>query len=963
MVLAKVKGIKVSELATELDVPSKAILEWLHRNGLGETIKTHNSTMPFGLAETVRTDGAGELRASSGGGTATAVAEAPAEAERPTHKTTRGHKKKGEEGHEEVAPEPAEAAPAAPEVEASASPAVEAEPVAPVAEVAAPVAPPIEPAPEAPAAPPVEEVQGEAVLVPAPALEAAPPPAVPVELAPPAETPAAAAEAPAPVAPTKKPAHPAHPKAAKKELPKRAPVVPAPQLLVPAPAKIQGPRVVREEAPDVVAAPRPRRPLGTGTGPAFVQARPQGGRGVRSSTDEEGSTDDTAEKKKVGPAKGRAGTLSSRRRGLDGRRGEAMEKLREYSEADLQERRNRLSGASSYRSSFDNTLKRSERGHGARAVAARATIVEVEEPVTVKNLAIALKIKANDLIMKLMRQGVMANINQSLDVDTAAAMSLEYGLELKIKKQATLEEQLEKEFDERQPDPANLVTRPPVVTILGHVDHGKTSLLDKIRHTDVAAGEAGGITQHTAAWMVTVGEGDAQKRVTFIDTPGHQAFTSMRARGANMTDVVVLVVAAPEGVQPQTIESINHARAAGVPIVVAMNKIDRTDSNPDMVLGQLAAQNLNPVEWGGDVEVVRTSATTGQGIQDLIEILDYQSQLLDLKADPTAPARGVVVESFMDEGLGPVATVLVQDGTLKRGDVLLAGSGYGRIRSLLNDRRQMIDEAGPSTPVIVSGLGSLPDAGDKFYVVDDVEQARAITEERQNHARQEQLAQRNQVTLESILGSMKEQSVKEIRLIIKGDVQGSVETLSATVTQANTNEVKIRVIHTAVGPISESDVELADASDAVIIGFHVAPDDAARAMAEQRRVEIRLYRVIYELLDDLKKALSGLLEPEVREKFHGRAEIRQVYKFSKVGNIAGCMVVDGHIQRGSKIRLIRNGTIVTESLTIETLRRIKEDVREVKQGFECGIKLAGYDDIKQGDVLEGYVRELIHRTL
>jgi translation initiation factor IF-2 len=381
------------------------------------------------------------------------------------------------------------------------------------------------------------------------------------------------------------------------------------------------------------------------------------------------------------------------------------------------------------------------------------------------------------------------------------------------------------------------------------------------------------------------------------------------------------------------------------------------------VLGQLAAQDLNPVEYGGDTEVVRTSAITGEGIKELIEILDYQSQLLDLKADPTAPARGIVIESRMDAGLGSVATVLIQDGTLEPGDVVLCGPGYGRVRSLFNDRGEAMKAATPSTPVIVSGLNELPAAGDKLFELDDAERARAIAEERSSSVRQTHLSSATRVTLDNLFATMKAGDVKTINLIIKGDVQGSVETLAKTVTDQNTEEVKVRVIHSAVGGINESDVELADASDAVIIGFHVVPDEAARAMAEQRRVEIRLYRVIYEIFDDLKKALSGMLEPEIREKLHGHAEVRQVFKHSKIGTIAGCYVTDGHIQRGSKIRLTRNGVIVTEELSIETLKRVKDDVKEVKNGFECGIKLAGYDDVKVGDILEAYIKETIQRTL
>ena len=430
-----------------------------------------------------------------------------------------------------------------------------------------------------------------------------------------------------------------------------------------------------------------------------------------------------------------------------------------------------------------------------------------------------------------------------------------------------------------------------------------------------------------------------------------------------MTDIVVLVVSAAEGVQPQTIESINHARAASVPIVVAMNKIDRADADPNKVLGQLASQGLNPVEYGGDTEVIRTSATTGAGIKELLEILDYQAQLLELKADPAAPARGVVIEARMDEGLGAVATVLIEQGTLRLGDTVLAGSGFGRIRSLLDDRGQAITEATASMPVIVAGLNALPDAGDGLFQVSDMDRARSIAEERSSNSRQKELAGQNRVTLDNLFATMKAEDVKTINLIIKGDVQGSVETLTKTVTDQNTAEVKVSVIHSAVGPINESDVLLADATKAVIIGFHVVPEESARAMAEQRRVEIRLYRVIYEIFDDLKKALSGMLEPEIREKLHGHAEIRQVFKFSKVGNIAGCFVTDGHIQRGSKIRISRGGIVVVDDLNIETLKRLKDDVKEVKSGLECGIKVAGFDDIKVGDIMEAYIKETIQRTL
>ena len=950
------KGIRVNLLAKELGIESKAILAKCRDEGLGDKVPNHMSVLSLGLAETVREwFQSGAVSSDTGGGTAVEVAP-PEVAVKP--KRTRTKPKKSIETAEAPPAEtPAEDTVIA-EAPAPPPPAVTEEvPLPPPASVEAPAAPPPVIERKAPARPPVTK--------PAPAPEA------PAHV----EAPAVQAPlAPAAVAPTATPP-PAAPKPADRSqvsrptitlsnrhgtgpavVERKQPVAPAPKMVVPEPAKIQGPRVVREEKPDNLPAPRRRPAPGQSEGPAFTQARPTTGRGVKVSDEEEDET-----KKKAAAKGGR--TLSNRRRGLDGRRGEAMEKLRDFTEQDLNERRLRLTGATVHRAAFDSHLRKTaERGHHIQAKTAveLGGPVNVQEPITVKSLSAALGVKSNDIIAKLMKQNLFATINQTLDSDTAGAIALEYGVELQIAEQSTLEEQLFQEFEARESKPENLRLRPPVVTILGHVDHGKTSLLDKIRKANVAAGEAGGITQHTAAWMVQLGE----KRVTFIDTPGHQAFTAMRARGANMTDIVVLVVSAAEGVQPQTIESINHARAAEVPIVVALNKIDRPDANPDMALGQLAKEGLNPAEWGGDTEVIRTSATTGQGITELIEMLDYQATLLELKADPTTPARGAVIESSVNTGLGPVATVLVQDGTLRVGDVMLCGPGYGRIRTLLNDRGEGITEAGPSTPVVVAGLSDSPLAGDKFYVAEDFDKARAIAEERSMHMRQSQLAERNTATtLSNLYEQIQAGQVKTINIIVKGDVQGSVETLAKTVTDANTDEVKVRVIHAAVGAINESDVELADASTAVIIGFNVVPDEAARVMAEQRRVEIRTYRVIYEIFDDLKKALSGLLQPEIREKLHGHAEIRQVFKVSRVGNIAGCFVTDGHIQRGSRIRLTRGGVVITDDIGIETLRRVKDDVKEVKAGLECGIKLAGYDDIKVGDVMEAYVRETIQRTL
>ncbi len=1007
------KGIRVNQLAKELGVESKLILTKCREEGLGEKVPNHMSVLSIGLAETVR-EWMRELSASGGGGTAVETAP-PKTATKP--KTSRKgtkkadgtatdeHETNGEHHDSPAAEKPTAKAPvaeapkpAAPVEEkstpvAEAAPAAPATPPAPIAEKPAEVAPapaaaPVtEPAKEPhkePAADAVKEPAREAlkpvlkkpVQMPAPGSSAPVAPVRPVApvTPPPAPlAPAASATPAAPPAPGAAPASPLSGSQVRKTItienmrppmhvPERKVIIPAPKLHTPKPAVIQGPTVVREEAPDHVAPLRPkgpRPPAGQGDSPTFVQARARGGGGVVKVEE-----DDEETKKRAAAAK--KGSLSTRRKGLDGRRGEATEKLREFTEADLIARRDALNAATSVRAGVDRHLKQMA-GRGQHAIAKTAVQkgepVQIELPISIRTLAAAMGIKTNDIIGKLMRQGKMYTINQTIEPEIAETIALEYGLELQIMEQASLEEMLMDEFEAREKDPANLKPRPAVVTILGHVDHGKTSLLDKIRNANVAAGEAGGITQHTAAWMVTVGEGDAKRTVTFIDTPGHQAFTRMRARGANMTDVVVLVVAAVEGVMPQTIESINHAKAAGVPLVVAMNKIDREDAQPDKVLGQLAAQGLNPVEWGGETEVIRTSAVTGQGIKELIEMLAYQSDLLDLKSDPTAPARGSVIESKMITGLGSAATVLIQDGTLRPGDIVLCGPGYGRVRSITNDRGESITEATASMPVVVSGLNLLPESGDKLFELDDLDRARSIAEERATHSRQEDLSSIKPVTLDNLFDTMKAGDVKTINLIIKGDVQGSVETLTESVTNQNTEEVKVKVIHSGVGAINESDVELASASKAVIIGFNVVPDSPARAMADQRRVEIRHYDVIYNVFDDLKKALSGMLEPEIREKLHGHAEIRQVFKFSKVGSIAGCMVIDGHIQRGSKIRLSRNGVKLMEDMTIETLKRVKDDVKEVKSGFECGIKLAGFDDIKVGDVMEAYIKETIQRTL
>jgi translation initiation factor IF-2 len=593
----------------------------------------------------------------------------------------------------------------------------------------------------------------------------------------------------------------------------------------------------------------------------------------------------------------------------------------------------------------------------------KPTHVEITPPVTIRQLSEALGVKSSDILKKFMAQGVMATVNQIIDPESAMVMALDFGLELVVKARESESARLEREYKIHE-ETAEKVQRPPVVTILGHVDHGKTSLLDKIRSANVASGEAGGITQHVGAYTVELAGSDGKlKRVTFLDTPGHEAFTAMRARGANMTDVVVLVVAADDGVMPQTVESINHAKAAGVPIVVALNKIDKAEANPNKVLGQLAENGLNPTEWGGDTEVVRTSAVSGQGVKELIEYLDYTATLKELKAAPSLPARGTVIESFMDANRGVVARVLVQNGTLRVGDTLVCGPAWGRVRSLTDDKGKQIQEAGPASPVEVIGLDTVPSSGDKFYALEDANDAREISDERKMTDRQGVIAQRAKVTLENLYDTIQKGAIKELRVILKADVQGSVDVLRTLLTEELSKEVKVRLLHAAVGGISESDVLLAEASDAIIIGFSVVPDETARKLAEAEGVEVRLYRIIYEITDDIRKALTGMLAPTKQDQILGHAEIRQVIKVSRHGNIAGCMVTDGVLQRNNKYRLLRDGTVVTENLTLDSLKRFKEDVKEVRGGIECGLKIAGYDDIKVGDRLEAYKTVDVARTL
>jgi translation initiation factor IF-2 len=582
--------------------------------------------------------------------------------------------------------------------------------------------------------------------------------------------------------------------------------------------------------------------------------------------------------------------------------------------------------------------------------------ITVPETITVADLAHKMSMKAAEVIKVLMKLGTMATINQVLDQETAMIVIEELG---HVAKRAKLDEPDAFLAEEGSPVEAKLEPRAPVVTVMGHVDHGKTSLLDTIRRTRVASGEAGGITQHIGAYHVNTPRG----MVTFLDTPGHEAFTAMRARGARVTDAVVLVVAADDGVMPQTVEAINHAKAARVPIVVAINKIDKPEANADRVKQDLASKEVVPEEWGGDTMFVEVSAKTGKGIDALLERILLQAEVLELKAPRDAPAKGVVVESRLDKGRGPVATVLVQSGTLKRGDVVLAGAVFGRVRAMLDENGGNLDSAGPSIPVEILGLSDVPAAGSEVLVLGDERKAREIALFRQGKFRDVKLAKQQSAKLESIFEQMGEGQAKTLSLIIKADVQGSYEGLAHALSKLSTEEVKVNIVHAAVGGITESDVNLALASKAVIIGFNARADAAARKLAEHSGVDIRYYNVIYEAVDEVKAALSGMLAPERKENVLGLVEVRQIFRISKVGTVAGCYVSEGLVRRsGAKVRVLRDNVVIHDG-ELDSLKRFKDDVREVKAGFECGLSLRNFDDLKVGDQLEVYEVVEVARTL
>ena len=587
--------------------------------------------------------------------------------------------------------------------------------------------------------------------------------------------------------------------------------------------------------------------------------------------------------------------------------------------------------------------------------------VVLEAPVTVRSFSLAAGIRANELQRRLMSLGVMATINAALSEEDAELLATELDLVVTFKRSKTADSMLEESFVVEEGKPEDLVSRPPVVTFMGHVDHGKTSLMDRIREANVAGGESGGITQHIGAYQAKTAGGIG--RITFLDTPGHEAFTEMRARGANVTDFVVLVIAADDGIMPQTEEAINHAKAADVPIVVALNKIDLPNANVEKIQQQLSAHGLIAEAWGGDTLMVGTSATVGTGVDELLEALALVAELKDLKSNPNRPASGACIEASLSEGHGVMATLLVRDGTLRKGDIALCGTAFGRVRAMFDDHNRPLEEAGPSTPVVVAGLDEVPQAGEKFFVLDDLAKAREISEQRKFHMRDENLATAQpQVSLENLFDRLKENQIKDLLLIVKADVRGSLEAIHNELGKFDHDEVRVRIIHEGVGGISESDVLLAAASNAIIIGFRVVADDRAHSLASEKSVDVRRYEVIYNVTDDIRKALEGMLTPEAKEVRLGRAVVQEVFTISRMGAIAGCRVIEGTIERNCKIRIIRDGTIVGV-YTLDSLRRVKDDVKEVRDGMECGMKLAGFNDLKRQDVLEAFKIEQIKRTL
>ena len=578
-------------------------------------------------------------------------------------------------------------------------------------------------------------------------------------------------------------------------------------------------------------------------------------------------------------------------------------------------------------------------------------VVKIPDEITVGELASRMKKTAVEVIKCLLKNGVMATVNQTIDFDTAEFVAVELGCKVEREVVVTIEEKL---FDDHEDTADELVTRPPVVVVMGHVDHGKTSLLDYVRHAKVAAGEAGGITQHIGAYTVKING----QPITFLDTPGHAAFTEMRARGAMCTDIAILVVAADDGIMPQTIEAINHAKAANIPIIVAVNKMDKHGANPDRILTQLTEHGLTPAEWGGETEVCRISAKTGMGIDDLLETVILTAEMQELKANPNRAGKGTVIEARLDKTRGPIASLLVQNGTLHQGDIIIAGTAVGRVRVMTNDKGQQVKDAGPSVPVEITGLTDVPTPGDEFSAVADERMARQLVEQRKQKIKDDLNKLNQKVTLESLFSKLKEGEMKELNLIVKADVQGSAEAVKASLEKLSNEEVRVKVIHAGVGAINESDILLASTSNAIVVGFNVRPNEQAQAAAKRDKVDMRMYRVIYDAINEIGDAMKGMLAPKYREVVIGHAEVRQTYKVSSVGTVAGCYVKDGKITRDAQVRVLRDNIVIHEGV-LGSLQRFKDSVKEVAQNYECGMSIDKFNDIKEGDIFECFVMEQI----
>ncbi len=935
---------RIFEIAKQMGIKSKAIVEKCHAEGIPkDVIKNHMSTVSIGLEQTIR-----EWFASTDNEDSPHTAVESSEKidiEKVRENKPRKAKAKAK------AIDPSESTDESDATENTVAVAVPPKPKAKARATAKP-ATPAAAAPAAPAKPTPPTLRPTQV----PAGLSSTPPPIDAPKAPAASAPPApAADEPQRVVRPPKPEVKGPSEAPKMNVPTRPKTI-APagrQLEKKSTIKLSGPKVVRVEAPEPVSEPRRRPPprngggYGGGGGYSGGQGAPGGGAGA---IPPDGR-----------PARG-GGNTRRRTGGTNRGGGDQPYRGGGWTAADLADRDARLKSSGGYLRQRQQQMRNA--ANAAQTPAKIGGNVSITEPFTIKDLSAATGVKGADIVKKLFMQGVMATINSGIESEKAQEIMMDWEIELEVTEAKSAEEQVAEQFAER--DRKDERQRGPIVTILGHVDHGKTSLLDRIRNAHVADGEAGGITQATSAFRVPVGaDKKNQKFVTFIDTPGHEAFTAMRSRGANVTDIVVLVVAADDGVMPQTIESISHAQAAGVPIIVALNKIDKeqaTDGNIQRILGQLAEHGLNPTDWGGETEVVRTSAIKDIGIQDLLEILDLQAEILELKSDFSGPAQGTVIEARPEGGRGNVANILVQEGELSVGDFIVMGRAFGRVRDITDDRGKKHKKVLPPLPVQISGINDLPDAGDKFYCVSSLKEAEKAAEQRRDRERETLLAQ-PKLTLDTMFTQIADQDVKEILVVLKADVQGSVDVLTSEIEKVTNEEVKVRVIHKAVGGITDSDIVLAEASSAIIIGFNVIANAKGRALAENKGVEIRNYQVIYHIVEDIKKAVEGLLSPDIRQEVLGHAEVREVFKVSKVGTIAGCYVTDGIVQRDALIRVTRDGVVIENDRKLEQLKRFKDDAKEVRANMECGMKIVGYDDIKNGDVLECYKNIEVKRTL